>query len=108
MTMDTSRTDTARPVDSLVFPFGEPVLRCRPASSTTRYLWILGAYPSALHVAWRPPHERHWVRALPVDNEPEPFWNGLDAEERIERWKDRVRYVAQWGEIRPPGNLNGR
>jgi hypothetical protein len=30
------------------------------------------------------------IAALAVDNEPEPFWDGLDEEARIARWRHAV------------------
>ena len=52
-------------------------------------MYVLGAYPSALHVQWAPPavegHSLRPVRALAVDNEP-----------------------SEWGEATsPPAGTNG-
>ncbi len=70
-------------------------------------MFLLGAYPSALHVAWRPP-ARKPVRAMAVDNEPTPFWNGADEDERIAQWKAAVgSRDGEWGEVTGVGDLNG-
>lgn len=58
------------------FFFGQPVLPRRAVADGQRDVFVLGAYPSALHVEWTPPSPHRPVRALAVDNEPEPFWNG--------------------------------
>lgn len=91
-----------------MFPFGQPVLP-RPASADgPRRCFLLGAYPSALHVRWAPPPGRYRpIRAVPVDNEPEPFWQGADQEQRVERWRAEVGFDRAWGTVAPAGELNG-
>jgi len=70
-------------------------------------MFILGAYPSALHVAWRPPAGKP-VRAMAVDNEPVPFWNGEREGEYIAQWKAAVGFRAgEWGTVAAAGKLNG-
>lgn len=90
------------------FPFGAPVMSMSREPQGHQPVFVLGAYPSALHVRWVPPavsgHKP--VRALAVDNEPCPFWNGVDEEERIAAWS------AEWfdgrlGSVSPVGKLNG-
>lgn len=90
-----------------VYPFGRPVTP-RPASaSTPRPLFVLGAYPSALHVEWRPTIGK-LVRAIPVDDEPEPFWNGADAQARMAEWLDWLRPESQThGTFSVPARFNG-
>ena len=87
--------------------FGKPVLPVKPRANSRRRLFVLGAYPSALHVKWHPPGAKRPVQAVAVDNEPEPFWNGADEAERIERWKAEVGYTESWGTIHRCGGLNG-
>lgn len=71
------------------FPFGAVVRDCIPNHDGEREVFVLGAYPSALHIAWRPPAPLglRRVTALPVDNEPEPFWSGADVADRFEAWQ---------------------
>lgn len=92
------------------FPFGQPVGACQPLADGPRPVFVLGAYPSALHVRWRPadgPGTR-LVRALAVDNEPEPFWDGADQDARIVGWKAAVGWQDDRGEVAAPvGDLNG-
>jgi uracil-DNA glycosylase len=47
------------------------------------------------------------IRAVAVDNEPEPFWNGTDEAERITAWRDSVGFDDRWGVVTPCGHLNG-
>jgi hypothetical protein len=48
------------------------------------------------------------VQALAVDDEPEPFWSGSDAVERIEASRVAVKWTRGWGGVGPPSrNLNG-
>lgn len=92
---------------TFVFPFGAPVSACRPSADGPRRVFVLGAYPSALHVAWTPPPTRRRIAAIAVDNEPEPFWTGADQVDRIERWKAAVGFDDAWGKVVPCGSLNG-
>ena len=89
------------------FPFGRPVRRCKPSATTPRPVFILGAYPSALHACWTPPNGFRRIQAIAVDNEPEPFWNGLDEHDRIEKWKKAVQFDDAWGTVAPVKKLNG-
>jgi uracil-DNA glycosylase len=90
-----------------VFPFGRPLEPCCDSAIDPRQLLVLGAYPSALHVSWHALGYRP-VKAVAVDNEPEPFWNGANQAERIERWKHAVGFdPARHGSISIPKRLNG-
>lgn len=96
------------PQPTYVFPFGRPVRPCKPSASDPRPLFVLGAYPSALHIEWTPPKPFKRIRAIAVDNEPGPFWNGEDEADRIEKWKRAVRFDPErMGVVRPAGDLNG-
>jgi hypothetical protein len=90
------------------FPFGAPVRSVARQPAGRRRVFVLGAYPSALHVRWTPPARSGLgpVRALAVDNEPEPFWDGADDADRVGAWQ------AEWasdeyGSFAPAGRLNG-
>src|ERR671933_733331 len=95
------------------FPFGQAVFPRAPSAHGPRRLFVLGAYPSALHVAWNPlplvdyPDGYGPVRALPVDNEPTPFWDGHDEQALIDGWKATVNFDPSWGTADRPPNLNG-
>jgi len=104
------KTDTILAVTSLVFPFGRPVAPRIPIANGARQLFILGAYPSAFHVSWRPPSTNglSQIKAVAVDNEPEPFWTGADEADRLAAWKSAVAFDhARFGEVGLPGPLNG-
>lgn len=91
-----------------VFPFGRPVLPCVPSAVGERPLFVLGAYPSALHVRWSPPRGAgRTVRAVAVDNEPTPFWDGADEADRFEAWLHAVGWQDAWGTVAPVRELNG-
>ena len=91
-----------------VFPFGAPVERRAPSREQPAELFVLGAYPSALHVQWTPPVGSGLkpVRALAVDNEPSPFWMGENEAELVEKWK-AARFDEAGGTVVPAGGLNG-
>lgn len=91
------------------FPFGAPVLpRGTEVPDRAYSVLVLGAYPSALHVRWTPPggYGRP-VTALPVDNEPTPFWDGDSAETQaeFEQWRQQW-FDPRWGSVTPAA-LNG-
>jgi hypothetical protein len=89
------------------FPFGQPVTPVRPRRAQVNELFVLGAYPSALHVLWQPdPGLR--IQALPVDNEPTSFWTGDDCLEQVNNWKSTVGWQAEWGHVAAAGKaFNG-
>jgi hypothetical protein len=89
------------------YPFGAPVTPRPPSATTARSIFLLGAYPSALHVEWTPPEPWNRVRAIPVDDEPTPFWDGADEGERVAAWTQRIGFTEAWGSVRPVGALNG-
>ena len=91
------------------FPFGQPVLPRKPSASTSQAVFVLGAYPSALHVKWTPPKRYKSIRAIAIDNEPVPFWCGGKGEEAklIEAWRGSVGWKESWGVIDIAGDLNG-
>ena len=102
--------------EQFIFPFGQPSTR-RPSRRPSGHasLFVLGVYPSALHVRWVPPQ---WaqdelgvgpVGALAVDDEPTVLWDGADAEARVERWREAVGFRqgdgrAEFGHVAPAGN----
>lgn len=92
---------------SFVFPFGRPVTPRPPSASSPRRVFVLGAYPSALHVEWTPPKPYRRIRALAVDDEPTPFWTGHDEATRVSAWCEAVGFRPSWGTVRGVGSLNG-
>ena len=83
------------------FPFGRPPPRRRPRrprEGESTEAFVVGVYPSALHIGWRlpawfhPPAAplRRLVTALTVNVEPHPFWDGADHELLVSRWKAKV------------------
>lgn len=89
------------------FLFGRAVLPAQAVAHGPCKLFVLGAYPSALHVRWFCDGLSKPIRAVAVDNEPEPFWDGADEVERITEWKAAVSFREEWGRVEPCGYLNG-
>lgn len=80
-----------------IFPFGRPVLPRPPSARGRRRSFVLGAYPSALHVEWTSP-EGIRIQALPIDNEPTPFWDGDGKGLLFQDWFETVNFGAHnWG-----------
>ncbi|MFC1556952.1 hypothetical protein ACFL5L_03090 [candidate division KSB1 bacterium] len=90
-----------------IFPFGQLVIKRIPEIFEQRQLYILGAYPSALHVYWNPPAPYRTIKAIAVDNEPDIFWSGQNEEQIIAIWKKTVAFDNAWGSIRSAGIFNG-
>ena len=86
------------------FPFGLPI-EPRPPLANPGGLFVLGAYPSVLHVRWAPP-SGNGINALAVDNEPEPFWDGSDEADRVEAWKQSVGFTLTYGTVSGAGARN--
>ena len=88
---------------TMFYPFGKPVLPREPAKGDHPRCFVLGAYPSALHARWTSPDGKTTIGAIPIDNEPEPFWEGLDTGERIDAWKASVDFKEEHGNVTSPG-----
>jgi hypothetical protein len=89
------------------YPFGRPVTARPPSADVSRNVMVIGAYPSALYVRWIPPSPWKAIKALPVDDEPMPFWSGRDEAERISAWLTAVTFDPAWGTVESAGHLNG-
>lgn len=89
------------------YPFGAPVRDCGTDLPEKVDAFLLGAYPSAIHVRWVPPKQSGLkpVNALAVDNEPEVFWDGSDADDRVKQWRAQY-FDPAWGEV-TAARLNG-
>lgn len=89
------------------FPFGAPVLPCGDEVPGRCDAFVLGAYPSAIHVRWVPPRQSNLkpIAAVPVDNEPKVFWDGADAVDHVKAWRERY-FDPNWGDV-APARLNG-
>lgn len=95
-------TQPARKHEDGLFPFGRPN-GPRPwwwEGSGTPDQLVIGVYPSALHVRWEAPRTialpegaAGRVSSLAIDVEPTVFWDGADALERVDRWKEQVGFV---------------
>jgi uracil-DNA glycosylase len=72
-------------------------------------VFVLGAYPSALHITWTSPPDgsgkRVRINALPVDNEPVPFWDGSNEGGLVDAWRGH-RFDNGWGVAEPAGPRN--
>lgn len=88
-----------------IFPFGRLSTDRPPRLPADRAdVFLLGVYPSALHVRWVRPDGVVQVQALAVDDEPEVFWDGADAAERVALWREQVGWQPGWGRVTPSGN----
>lgn len=84
------------------FAFGAPVNECGVETPQEVDAFILGAYPSALHVKWKRP-DGVSITAVAVDNEPSVFWNGEDEQQRVDDWM-KEHFDDSWGTVTPYGN----
>jgi hypothetical protein len=67
-------------------------------------VFVLGVYPSALHVRWCRSDGAVQAQSLAVDDEPEVFWDGADASERVARWKNHVGWQPSWSSVTASGH----
>ncbi len=99
------------------FPFGRPntARPMRPASTSSASALVVGVYPSAFHVAWRPPADldprgptvnRPLISSLAVDVEPVVFWDGITPSpaQLLESWREAVGFHDGMGTVRPGHN----
>lgn len=97
------------PLGERTFPFGRPVLPSPTSTDKPCQGYVLGAYPSGLHVRWTPPSSFGLkpIAAMIVDNEPVPFWDGRHATERTEDWRRAVDWQEDWGSVKAVPRHNG-
>lgn len=92
------------------FPFGTASTERPPSADGPRPVFVIGAYPSALHARWIPPEDSRLrqVKALPIADEPSPFWNGTDASDLVWQWIATNGFdPATHGEFFPAPKFNG-
>lgn len=89
------------------FPFGAPIKPCGAQIPDPVEAFVLGAYPSAVHVRWVPPGESNFkpISALAVDNKPRVFWDGSSADTYVAKWAEEY-FDPTWGTV-APAHLNG-
>lgn len=87
------------------YPFGEEVHRLIQQDRTTKKVFVLGVYASAVHARWKRGNEIV-CQALAVASEPRIFWDG-----NIEEAKEiigRIHIPKELGTLEPAGrHLNG-
>ena len=97
------------------FPFGDlstPRSPRRPQGECKAF--VIGVYPSAIHVRWDLPSLAsakygRSVAALAVADEPTVFWDGAGEAALVAAWKQRVGFregdaAGEWGHVRGVGN----
>lgn len=65
------------------FPFGQQVQEVAQTDRTSKVVFVLGVYASAVHARWTNKDGRILVRALAVASEPYIFWRGENADSII-------------------------
>ena len=68
-----------------IFPFGQPVQNIVQTDRSSKNVFILGVYASAVHARWTNPNGNTLVNALAVASEPYIFWRGENANSIIEK-----------------------
>jgi uracil-DNA glycosylase len=67
------------------FPFGQLVCEVEQKDRTSKDVFVLGVYASAVHARWINKSEKTVVNALAVASEPYIFWRGENAESIIQQ-----------------------
>lgn len=91
--------------DKFCFPFGSELKKVEQKDKTSKNVFVLGVYASAVHAKWVGPDGKRKVTALAVASEPEIFWRGDNAEEII----SAIKIPGELGRLEVPANpdLNG-
>lgn len=79
------------------FPFGQPVRDVMQSDRTSKSVFVLGVYSSAVHARWLNVQGKSVVTALAVASEPYIFWRGDGAEAII----DQIRVPPNLGRLVP-------
>lgn len=65
------------------FPFGQEVQKVVQEERSSKRVFVLGVYASAVHARWVNLQGKTLIKAMAVASEPYIFWRGDNAEERI-------------------------
>lgn len=96
----TLKTITSGGTVTYHFPFGHQHHPTPPQRSKGKAeVFVVGVYASAVHAAWHGPDGHQLCQALAVAPEPRSFWDGRDAEERVQEVAATVPSKA--GSLRP-------
>ena len=68
-----------------LFPFGQPVRPVVQVDRSSKLVFVLGVYASAVHACWTDNNGKKKVNALAVASEPCIFWTGNDAQSIISK-----------------------
>ena len=91
-------------VTAYTFPFGERVKLVQQQERTSKRVFVLAVYASAVHARWVDRGSKTVVNALAVASEPYIFWRGDNAEAIIKQ----INVPADLGNLTPAAkNLNG-
>jgi hypothetical protein len=86
------------------FPFGSKLTKVEQKSKTSKKVFVLGVYASAVHAKWIGSNGKTIVRALAVASEPYIFWRGDDVHKII----DEIKIPKEAGTLIPAdASLNG-
>jgi uracil-DNA glycosylase len=67
------------------FPFGQPIMKVYQKDRTSKKVFVLGVYASAVHARWVDEQGKTLIKAIAVASEPEIFWRGENAGEIIDK-----------------------
>lgn len=88
------------------YPFGRKLKPVQPTPLRTQTVMVIGVYPSAVHARWVSPSGKTLIKAVAVDNEPEPFWDGTGESDFVNSVAKSV--PAEAGRLETPvSGLNG-
>lgn len=86
------------------FPFGQPVHKVLQTDRSSKKIFVLGVYASAVHARWINPAGKTLVNALAVASEPYIFWRG----DNVESILNEIEIQKELGKLVPPNpEING-
>lgn len=87
--------------NKFLFPFGEPLKKVEQIDRSSKEVFVLGVYASAVHAKWINKSGKTEIRALAVASEPEIFWTGDNALEII----NKIKIPSEMGKLIDPGGI---
>lgn len=80
------------------FPFGQPIHKVNQIDRTSKKVFVLGVYASAVHAHWINTRKKTVVHALAVAIEPYIFWRG----DNVSNILQKINIPEEMGELFPP------
>ena len=92
-------------MSEMIYPFGSKLKPVMQKDRSSKKVFVLGVYASAVHARWYGPDGKIRVRALAVASEPEIFWQG--DEEEAQKIINAISIPSECGYLKSDERFNG-